>query len=483
MRRYLLPLLILFGLMAFGGVAVQSWSAEAEAGLTTSRAMVLVAAGLGAVVLIGLSFAGRTTTEAQAAGPQVPLTNQSSRVIFYVSLSAGTTAFLLLRAAAAGTPIGYVPALDKPVFTIPANFPAPLGGTEVTEMDLMLAVGPMVIGGMLVVGIGLAQTFALLDKQNRKVEAAAPDKPAGRAGPAAKAESGLGVPLTNHRSLVTFYVILAAGLAIFLGLRARALGTPVGYIPLPDAAVVDRLPGDPIEGVPEFLPAPGQPLTEAQLLLLALPAVVVSVAVVGVGLAWLVNVYSRQEQTVAAAGPAWPAPGSQPPVILRVNWSDPALLMLLLVVLGLMITLVTPILIGSLVAGQSAQVAEATHVAAAWTPTPVPVVGPSAEETFGQLPVGDAARGETTFTVAGCAACHSLEPGVTIVGPSQAGLAARAATREPGASPEFYIYESIVQPNAVVVEGFQPGLMPATFGQTLTPQDLADLLAYLMTLQ
>jgi cytochrome c len=45
----------------------------------------------------------------------------------------------------------------------------------------------------------------------------------------------------------------------------------------------------------------------------------------------------------------------------------------------------------------------------------------------------------------------------------------------------LYLYESIVQPNAYLVEGFQQGLMPATFDQSLTPQKKADLIAFLMT--
>jgi hypothetical protein len=45
----------------------------------------------------------------------------------------------------------------------------------------------------------------------------------------------------------------------------------------------------------------------------------------------------------------------------------------------------------------------------------------------------------------------------------------------------MYIYESILRPNAYVVDGFQKGLMPQTFETTLTPQQLADLLAFLLT--
>ena len=76
------------------------------------------------------------------------------------------------------------------------------------------------------------------------------------------------------------------------------------------------------------------------------------------------------------------------------------------------------------------------------------------------VPVGDAANGETLFSqptigannAPGCITCHSLEPDVVIVGPSQAGLATRAETRVPGQSAEDYIRNSITHPNDYVVE-------------------------------
>jgi len=119
--------------------------------------------------------------------------------------------------------------------------------------------------------------------------------------------------------------------------------------------------------------------------------------------------------------------------------------------------------------------------------TPAPGGGGSGIEVlqaeFEALPKGDATAGQAVFTSAGCVACHSLEPGVKIVGPSQAGLATRAATQKPGYSAELYLYESITQPNAYLVEGFQPDLMLKTFKETLMPQDLADVIAFLLTLK
>ena len=83
----------------------------------------------------------------------------------------------------------------------------------------------------------------------------------------------------------------------------------------------------------------------------------------------------------------------------------------------------------------------------------------------------------------GCVTCHSLDPGKTLVGPSHAGVATRAASAVPGVSAEDYLRESIVTPNAHVTEGFTPGVMYQNYGKDLTEQEINDLVAYLMTLK
>jgi cytochrome c2 len=97
---------------------------------------------------------------------------------------------------------------------------------------------------------------------------------------------------------------------------------------------------------------------------------------------------------------------------------------------------------------------------------------------------GDPARGQALFQgVALCSSCHDVANGVTIVGPSLKGVASRAGSREPGKSAADYIHESIVSPNAFIVPGFSGYIMPQTFAQTLTPQQIDDLVAYLLTLK
>ena len=80
-------------------------------------------------------------------------------------------------------------------------------------------------------------------------------------------------------------------------------------------------------------------------------------------------------------------------------------------------------------------------------------------------------RGAATFT-ANCAGCHSTGDN-RIAGPGLAGISSRGD--------DDYIRESIVDPTAIVVEGFPP-IMPAGFGTTLSVDELEDLIVYLKSL-
>lgn len=96
--------------------------------------------------------------------------------------------------------------------------------------------------------------------------------------------------------------------------------------------------------------------------------------------------------------------------------------------------------------------------------------------------------GEELFTEAvlegnpGCITCHSLEPETTLVGPAMAGVAARAATRQPGTPADDYFRTSILDPNAFVVPGFEADLMPRNWGEVLSSADIDALVAYLGSL-
>ncbi len=84
---------------------------------------------------------------------------------------------------------------------------------------------------------------------------------------------------------------------------------------------------------------------------------------------------------------------------------------------------------------------------------------------------------------AACRICHSLQPDVVLVGPSFAGVATRAATRIPGMTAEEYLYQSITDPDAYVVEGFPSGQAMPNLDEILTQEQIEDLIAFLMTME
>jgi len=92
---------------------------------------------------------------------------------------------------------------------------------------------------------------------------------------------------------------------------------------------------------------------------------------------------------------------------------------------------------------------------------------------------GGSGSGKAVFTSAGCGACHTFKPAGSTgaVGPDLDNLVADA--KKAGEDPAAYVKESIVDPNKVIVKGYQPGVMPGNFGQSLTPQEIDSLVKYL----
>ncbi len=151
-----------------------------------------------------------------------------------------------------------------------------------------------------------------------------------------------------------------------------------------------------------------------------------------------------------------------------------------------------------------------------WPPRPILVSGASIPGTSMSLAQQDAAKetaqlppgarpvsgnedpvalGEALFRSASpvCTACHSTAPGVNLAGPTLAGLATRA--EQTLASPDYqgkadtvesFIRESIIAPSAYLHPGamFSAGgtsFMPTTYADSLSDEQLNQLVAYLAT--
>ena len=90
----------------------------------------------------------------------------------------------------------------------------------------------------------------------------------------------------------------------------------------------------------------------------------------------------------------------------------------------------------------------------------------------------DPEQGATLVETQACAGCHRAA--ADRVAPAFEGIADRAAARRPPLSAEAYLYESIIDPMAYVVEGYAPA-MPQDFADRLSDEQVGDLIAYLLS--
>jgi mono/diheme cytochrome c family protein len=88
-----------------------------------------------------------------------------------------------------------------------------------------------------------------------------------------------------------------------------------------------------------------------------------------------------------------------------------------------------------------------------------------------------ATTGEQIFTAGGCAGCHTLAKAnaTGTIGPSLDDLAAAAGD----GSPEDFVTEAVLDPDAEVADGFQAGVMPSYEGR-LNEEQLQALAEYLL---
>ena len=85
--------------------------------------------------------------------------------------------------------------------------------------------------------------------------------------------------------------------------------------------------------------------------------------------------------------------------------------------------------------------------------------------------------------LAACDVCHSTDPGDDGVGPSLAGIGERAESRIPGLDAEAYLRQSILDPDAYIVDGYRSGQMLDIYEDRLGVEQLDARIEYLMSLR
>ncbi|MEM7034632.1 MAG: DUF4399 domain-containing protein [Chloroflexota bacterium] len=132
--------------------------------------------------------------------------------------------------------------------------------------------------------------------------------------------------------------------------------------------------------------------------------------------------------------------------------------------------------------------------ASAETDTASRSVSPTADPTsigwpasVANLPTGDPVNGEAIYIAKTCNACHGMVdvPGSSAVGPWLGDLAERGGSVKEGFTAADYMYESVLFPNEYVVPDCPTGPCPANvmiqnFGEQISQQELADLMAYVL---
>lgn len=114
------------------------------------------------------------------------------------------------------------------------------------------------------------------------------------------------------------------------------------------------------------------------------------------------------------------------------------------------------------------------------TATPVEITADTYMEIVGPLLVdADPSRGEELERTYNCTACHGPPEQTRGLGPPHADVAAVAVERRPPLTAAAYVYESIVDPQAYIVEGYND-IMPRDYAERIPDDDLGDIIAYLL---
>jgi cytochrome c2 len=126
---------------------------------------------------------------------------------------------------------------------------------------------------------------------------------------------------------------------------------------------------------------------------------------------------------------------------------------------------------------EAAPTAEPLRIA---TMPPEAVTAGLPEDFATALAAADPGNGQNVALTYGCVGCHSLDPNVTLAGPTWVNVGDTAANRQPGVSPAAYLHSSITTPDTYVVPTFPDTVMPEVYKDTIPQDDLADIIAFLL---
>ena len=115
--------------------------------------------------------------------------------------------------------------------------------------------------------------------------------------------------------------------------------------------------------------------------------------------------------------------------------------------------------------------------------TSAPTTTSGGTTTSGKGGGGNAAAGLAVFNANGCGSCHTFNPANSTgtIGPDLDKAPAQDAKADHNMELADFIEESIKDPDAYIAKGYSKGVMPTTFGQSLSSKQLNDLVAFIVS--
>lgn len=190
----------------------------------------------------------------------------------------------------------------------------------------------------------------------------------------------------------------------------------------------------------------------------------VSLSVIGIVVMWVVKLFSRRSTRQLFVS-------EQPLPNIFVGW--------------LLLWMTSAVLLWSYPFPTAHELNPQRAIAPGMKPAPRPELAGGAEEGAG---VGEEPGAELLVNN-GCGGCHivqGVEGMMGVVGPDLSGIGSLALERledsgysGAATSADEYIEESILEPAIYVVVDYPAGVMPATFADSLSPEDLQTIVEYL----